>query len=84
MDSIRIGELIGLLALGGSVVSVYVGTRTEAAKLAASITGMADAMRQIRDDIHEMRKELRSDLQAHSKQLGDLSQRVAVVETKVQ
>jgi|694.fasta_scaffold03411_42 methyl-accepting chemotaxis protein len=84
MDSIRIGELIGLLALGGSIVGVYVGTRTEAAKLASSFNAMAEAMKQIRDDIHEMRKELRSDLQAHSKQLGDLSQRVAVVETKVQ
>lgn len=83
MDSIRIGELIGLLALGGSIVSVYVGTRTEAAKLASAINAMAEAMKQIRDDIHEMRKELRSDLQAHSKELGDLSQRVAVVETKV-
>jgi methyl-accepting chemotaxis protein len=84
MDSIRIGELIGLLALGGSIVGVYVGTRTEAAKLASAFNAMAEAMKQIRDDIHEMRKELRSDLQAHSKQLGDLSQRVAVVETKVQ
>ena len=83
MDSIRIGELVGLIALGGSVVSVYVGTRTEAAKLAAAISNMADAMTQIRDDIHEMRKELRSDLQAHSKQIGELSQRVAIVETKV-
>ena len=83
MDSISIGELVGLIALGGSVVSVYVGTRTEAAKLAAAISNMADAMTQIRDDIHEMRKELRSDLQAHSKQIGELSQRVAIVETKV-
>jgi Sec-independent protein translocase protein TatA len=52
-------------------------------KLATSFASMADAMKQIRDDIHEMRKELRSDLKSHSEQLGELSQRVAIVETKV-
>jgi len=52
-------------------------------KLAASFGAMADAMKPIRDDIHEKRKEPRSDLKRHSEQLGELSERMAIVETKV-
>ena len=77
------GELFALVGLMGTIGGVYAGTRSEVTKLATSFGAMADAMKQIRDDIHEMRKELRGDLQAHSKQLGELSQRVAIVETKV-
>ena len=77
------GELFALVGLMGTIGGVYAGTRSEVTKLAASFGAMADAMKQIRDDIHEMRKELRSDLKAHSEQLGELSERMAIVETKV-
>lgn len=77
------GELLALVGLMGTIGGVYAGARSEIAKLSASFTSMAEAMKQIRDDIHEMRNELRSDLKAHSEQLGELSERVAVVETKV-
>jgi hypothetical protein len=83
MEPIQVGELLGLLGLVGSIAGVYAGTKAEASKLAASFNAMADAMKQIRDDIHAMRKELRDDLKAHSNKLDDLNARVAVVEMRV-
>lgn len=83
MEPIHVGELLGLLGIVGSIAGVYAGTKSEVAKLSASFGAMADAMRQIRDDIHAMRKELRDDLKAHSDKLDDLNARVAVVEMRV-
>jgi hypothetical protein len=77
------GEVIALIGLLGTVGGVYAGARAEASRLAASFEAMAGAMRQIRDDVHEMRQELRGDLKVHSEQLGELSERVAIIETKV-
>lgn len=76
------GEWFALASLVAGGAGVYAAIRVELARLATSFGHVGDTLGQIRDDIHEMRTELRRDLESHSNKLDDYGQRLAVLEAK--
>jgi chromosome segregation ATPase len=77
---ISTGEMIALAGLVSAGAGVYAALRAELARLASSFEHLGLTLTQIRDDLHEMRTELRADVQAHSQKLGDHAERIAALE----
>ena len=56
---------------------VYAAVRSQLAALTASFEHLGGTLEAIRDDLHEMRTELRTDLDVHSRKLDSYGQRIA-------
>lgn len=80
MNALTFAEWLALASLVAAGAGVYAAVRSQLAALTASFQHLGGTLEQIRDDLHEMRTELRTDLDAHSHKLDSYGQRIARLE----